>query len=75
MAVTSITKRVAVSLKLNNGTSTTGSIKTVSVNLGSLNKSAFDAQKAINIVNALSSCLERSVYSTEKTEVSILSEE
>ena len=75
MAVTSITKRVAVSLKLNNGTSTTGSIKTVSVNLGSLNKSAVDAQKAINIVNALSSCLERSVYSTEKTEVSILSEE
>ena len=75
MSVTSTTKKVAVSLKLNNGTTTTGAIKTVSVNLGSLNKAAFDAQKAINIVNVLGTCLERSVYSITKTEVSELSED
>ena len=75
MSVVTECKKITVAMKLNNGTTTTGTVKTVSLNLGSLNKSAFDAQKAINIVNALSSCLERSVYSTEKTEVSILSEE
>lgn len=75
MPITTETKKVSVALKLNNGTTSTGAIKTVSVNLGNLNKTAFDAQKTLNIVNALYTCLERSIYGIEKTEVTLLSED
>ena len=75
MAVVVESKKISVAMKLNNGTTTTGAAKTVSVNLGSLNKSAFDANKVINIVNALCPCFDRTLHSLEKTEVSELSEE
>ena len=75
MAVATECKKISVAIKLNNGTTTTGKAKTVSVNLGSLNKTAFDAQKAINIINALGPCFVRTLHSIEKTEVSYLNEE
>ena len=75
MAVVTECKKISVAMKLNNGTTTAGAVKTVSVSLGKLNKSAFDASKVINIVNALTPCLDRVLYSLEKTEVSELSDE
>ena len=75
MAAVTECKKISVAVKLNNGTTISGAVKTTSVNLGSLNKAAFNADKVINIVNALSPCLDHSLYSVEKTEVSELSEE
>ncbi len=75
MAAVTECKNISVVMKLNNGTTTTGAVKTVSVNLGSLNKSAFDADKVINIVDALIPCLDRSLHVLEKTEVSELYDE
>ena len=74
MAAVTECKKVSVAMKLNNGTTTTGAVKTVSVNLGSLNKSAFDADKVLNIVNALYPCFDLMLHTLEKTEVSEISE-
>lgn len=75
MAAITETKSFSVVMKLNNGTTTTGAVKTLSVNLGSLNKTAFDANKVLNVVNALAPCFFRMLYIVEKIEVSQLSEE
>ena len=75
MAISTESKNISVAIKLNNGTTSSGQPKTLSVNLGSLNKTAFDAQKAINIISALGPCFVRTLHSIEKTEVSYLNEE
>ena len=74
MAVSSAVKKVSVNIKLNNGT-TNGVVKTLSLSLGTLNKTSFDAQKAMNIVNLLGDCLSKPVYAVEKVEVSTLTED
>lgn len=53
-------KRTATML-LNNGVSPTGTVKTVSVSIGTLNPSAWNLQKASNIVNAMSGCLTKAM--------------
>ena len=70
----SVLKKVSVSIKLDDGTDSQGNPKTVSVSLGSLSKDSFDADKALAIVDALEPCLNKSVSSVEKTEVSTISE-
>ena len=75
MSVTTECKKISVAMKLNDGTTTTGAVKTVSLNLGSLNKAAFDADKVVNIVNALTPCFDRRLHTLEKTEVSELYED
>ena len=72
MAITSTTSKVSVNVKLNNGTNTNGTPKTLTVSLGSLNKDAFDADKAMAIVELLEPCLEKTINSVEKVEVSTL---
>ena len=72
MAVTTTAKSLKVSLKLNNGVSDTGTTKTVSVSLGSMSTTAFDAEKAMNIVAVLSPCLSKELLRVEKTAVDIL---
>lgn len=72
MATTTL-KKVSVSIRLDDGTDSQGNPKTVSVSLGSLNKNTFNADKALTIVGALEPCLNKSVSSIEKTEVSSLS--
>lgn len=74
MAVVLEDKRVAVAIKLNNGTDSEGNIKTVSTSLGTLSTSGFDAQKAQNIINALAPCLSKVVYSRELTQVKYMSD-
>ena len=67
MAVTTTVSKISVNVKVNNGNN-----KTLSINLGSLNKDAFNADKAMAIVGLLSPCLEKTVSSVEKVEVSTL---
>ena len=69
MAVTEQLYGQSAAMLLNDGTTASGAIKTVKVNIGTLSSRAADwnAQKALNIINAVSSCLERSVYSSTRT--------
>ncbi|MBQ2615650.1 MAG: hypothetical protein IJG51_08490 [Synergistaceae bacterium] len=69
----SVLKKVSVSIKLDDGQDSQGNPKTVSVSLGSLSKNSFDADKALAVVGALEPCLNKSISSIEKTEVSSLS--
>lgn len=72
MAARTITEKIAVNLKLNNGTTTTGKVKTVSVSIGKLNKDAFDADKALAVAGLIAECLDKSLYETQKVETSQL---
>ena len=78
MAVTSTLKRNTVFIYLDFGTSDNGSRITRSVSLGPLKKTAFtdaDLTKAYAVVNALSDCLDRSIYNVEFFTSSELQEE
>ena len=75
MAVTLTPKSVAVTLKVNNGTTTSGALRTASISIGRMHPEHFDAQKACNIVNTLAACLDRSAHAIEKAEVDEISEE
>ena len=75
MAAITTLEKVAVSLKLNNGTTATGKLKTVSLSLGKLNKAAFNADKVMAIVNLLSPCLAKNVEQVVKTETSQLEDD
>ncbi|MBQ6774534.1 MAG: hypothetical protein IJP48_10820 [Synergistaceae bacterium] len=67
MAVITTQQRVSCTVKLNNGTTETGQIKTINQSLGSLKVDAFDAQKALNIVNLLRPVLELPVYKVQNS--------
>ena len=56
---------------LNNGTDSSGNVKTVSVGLGALsgNPGAWDATKAMAIVSLLGACLSKTVYDVQHTTV------
>ena len=58
-----------VAMLLNTGTDpSTGNIKTASVSIGSLgNPSNYDDDKAVAISSALSQCLTKTLYRTQKT--------
>ena len=75
MAITSNIKKVVITMKLENGNTSTGAIKTVGVALGSLNKDTYDAQKVMNIIGLLAPMFAKSLYTTQKTETSELEEE
>ena len=70
MAARTVTEKIAVSLRLNNGTSTTGQVKTVGVSIGKLNTAAFDADKALTVAGLIEDCLTKSVYEVQKVETS-----
>lgn len=62
MAVTETMIKNQCNMKLNNGTDTQGNVKTVNQSLGTLSDSGWDATKAMDIIEALSPCLSKSVY-------------
>ena len=72
MAVTTTAKSLKVSLKLHNGVSDKGTVKTVSLSLGSMSTANFDAQKVMNIVALLTPCLGKELVRVEKTAVDTL---
>ena len=71
MTVVSDLTKVSVVLKLNNGT-INGKVQTVSLSLGDLNINTYDKEKAMNIVNLLSPCLDKDVYEVQEIPVNVL---
>ena len=72
MAVTTTVSKISVNVKVSNGTNANGTPKTLSIGLGSLDKDAFNADKAKAIVDLLEPCLAKTRLSVEKVEVSTL---
>lgn len=62
-------------LKLNDGSTATGSIKTVNLSMGKMAKNGWDNQKVMNIAAAMSPLLSKSVYRIVKTAESDLEDE
>ena len=75
MAAVNTPKKVAVSVKLNNGTDSDGNVVTVGISLGTLNLSGYDDDKALAVVSSLEACLAKEVYSVDKTSVTSLTSE
>lgn len=71
MAVVDLTLKHSCSINLNNGT-LDGKVVTVSVGLGTLDKDDWDAQKVMNIIDALEPCLSKQIYEVKHTVVSRL---
>ena len=72
MAATTIVEKVAVNLKLNNGTTTSGAIKTVTVSMGKMSDTGFDAEKALAVSRLIAPCLAKSLFETQKVETSMI---
>ena len=68
MAATTTTTKIEVKIKLNNGTSVSGGIRTISVNLGKISLSGYDTDKVYNIVQALGPCFSKTIFNVEKLE-------
>lgn len=68
MAVITTLLSTKVSVKLNNGTTESGGVKTVSVAFPSLNKDAFDADKVMAIVSKLSPVFSKSIHCIIKSD-------
>ena len=75
MAAITTLEKVSVTLKLDNGTSASGAQKTVSVSFPAINKAAFDADKAMAILNLLQPVLSKTVVKMLKTELSNIDSE
>ncbi len=72
MAVTARLDKIAAKMNLNNGLDAQGNVKTVGVNLGSLNPETYDADKVMAIVEGLTPCLTKSVVSVQEVRTSTL---
>ena len=66
---------IRVQMMLNNGTTQTGQIKTVAVSLGKISLTNYNADKAINIADAVSDVLAKALTQVRKTKVSSLMSE
>ena len=68
---------MSFALKLNDGQTATGGVKTVNVNMGALNKDAWDLQKAGAIVSALNSAqvFSKAIYDVTHTTVNSMEAE
>jgi len=65
MAVEVTPKSARVAMLLNNGVSPTGAVKTVSLNIGSLNANytpATDDEKALAIIDVICEVISKSLY-------------
>ena len=68
MAARTVTEKIAVNLLLNNGTTTSGQVKTIPISIGKINSTAFDADKVLAVASLIGDCLSKSVYEVQKTE-------
>ena len=64
-----ILSKISVGLKLDNGTTTTGAIKTVTVSLPAINKAAYDVDKVAAIIPLLVPVLSKTIVKAVKTEL------
>lgn len=65
-------KKVSVQMRLNNGTDSQGNVKTVSLNIGTLSTSGYNADKALAISQLISPCLAKSLVSVDEVKVSTI---
>lgn len=73
MAATQTAYKHSCSIKLDNGTTPTGTQKTVSVSLGTLGEiSSWDANKAMNIISLLGEIFDKDMVRIDYTVVSTL---
>ena len=70
MAARTVTEKIAVNLLLNNGTTTSGQVKTIPISIGKINTNTFDADKALTVAGLIEDCLTKSVYDLQKVEIS-----
>lgn len=75
MAVVTQLENIAVKMLLNNGTDAQGNTKTVSVNLGSLSPTGYDATKVLAVVDAVENCLSKTISAVQEVRTSLLSDE
>ena len=75
MAAITTLNSTKVILKLADGSTASGGVKTVSVPFPSLNKAEFDADKVMAIVNGLTSILSKSIHRIVKSDESDLADE
>lgn len=75
MAVVTQLENIAVKMLLNNGTDAQGNTKTVSVNLGSLSTTGYDATKVLAVVDAVENCLSKTISAVQEVRTSLLSDE
>ena len=75
MAVITSLTGTKVYVKLDDGYTTTGAVKTVTVPFPALNKDAFDAEKVMAIVGKLSSVLNKAVFRIVKSDETDLEDE
>lgn len=66
-------KKLTCSVRLENGTDSSGNVKTVLTSIGTMAKNAWNADKALSIVGALAPCLNKTVNSVEKGTTSSVS--
>lgn len=76
MAVVETTQKMTAALALDDGTTAQGNIRTVNTSLGTLDPTAWDVQKAWNIMNALDNGLlsKSLVWGTHVTTTQIVNE-
>ena len=67
MAATETLEKISVTLKLDNGLSSTGSTKTVSVSFPAINKDTYDVAKVAAIAELTAPVLSKSIVSILKT--------
>ena len=75
MAVTERMEKNVARMLLNNGTDTQGNVTTVTVNLGTLSDTGWDAEKAFNIMEAIEACLTKTIYQKQHVLTNRLVEE
>ena len=73
MAVNAALQSVKVTIKVNNGYKESGEVKTANINLGSISKTNYDADKAYAITQAIAPCLAKALDSVVETKTSTLS--
>lgn len=66
MPATATTIKIAYNLKLNNGESSTGAVKTLNLSLGAINKDTADDDKALALADLIEAALTKSVYMVQK---------
>ena len=68
-------EKVAVRMNLTKSTDPqTGEVRTVGVNLGSINPAAYDADKALAVTKKVKNCLTKALYSVTEVRTSTISE-
>jgi len=75
MAVIQTVTSLKGTLKLDAGTTASGTVRTVNVSMGTMSKEGYDADKWMAVVARMSNVLDKSVFRIVKTEETDLEDE